>query len=331
MTATTRLLAAALLAVAGGRAGAAGPLVLAHRGASGYLPEHTLEAAAMAHAQGADFVEHDVVLSRDGVPVVLHDLDLDAVTDVAVRFPGRARADGRHYVIDFTLEELRRLRMHERRDPRTGRQVYAGRFPADGAGFRMATLAEHLALLAGLARSTGRRTGAYVELKAPAWHRREGQDLAAATLAVLRAHGHDGGGTDCRLQSFDRDEVRRLRHDLGWRGGLTWLVGAEPRRVPGRPDPLLEPGFLAAVAADADGLGPDLGRVVEPDGRPTGLVAAAHAAGLAVHAYTLRCDALPPFADSPAAALEALCAEAGIDGVFTDFPDVVRAWTRARP
>lgn len=322
------MLGGATLRGPGGAAAGDGPLVIAHRGASGYLPEHTLEAVAMAHAQGADFVEQDVVLTKDGIPVVLHDLTLDAVTDVAGRFPGRARADGRHYAIDFSLADLRLLRVHERVDPKTGRQKYPGRFPADAGGFRIATLAEHLELLAGLERSTGRRVGVYTEIKQPAWHRDQGQDVTAATLEVLRAHGHDGTGAACRLQTFDRDEVRRLRHDLRWRGGLTLLVGEAPRDAGGR-DPLLEPGALAAIAADADGLGPHLARVVGPDGTPTGLAAAARAAGLVVHAYTLRRDDLPPFADATEAALEVLV-DAGIDGVFTDFPDAAVAWRRDR-
>ncbi|MFM9025778.1 MAG: glycerophosphodiester phosphodiesterase [Planctomycetaceae bacterium] len=330
MTFESLALCAAMLAVAGGAAAADGPLVIAHRGASGYLPEHTLEAVAMAHAQGADFVEQDVVLTKDGVPVVLHDLSLEAVTDAAERFPDRARADGCRYALDFTLDELRRLRVHERRDHKTGRQKYPARFPADAGDFRIATLAEHLALLAGLERSTGRRVGVYTEIKHPAWHRQEGRDVTAATLAVLRAHGHDGTGSACRLQTFDRDEVRRLRHDLKWPGGLTLLVGEPPRGAAGGRDPLLEPGALAAIAADADGLGPHMARVVGPDGTPTGLAAAARAAGLVVHAYTLRRDDLPPFADSTAAALEALCGAAAIDGVFTDFPDLAVAWRRDR-
>ena len=317
-------------ALAVGSAPGAGPIVIGHRGASGYLPEHTLESQALAHAQGADFIEQDVVLSKDGVPVVLHDLYLDAVTDVATRFPGRSRADGRHYAIDFTLDELRRLRVHERRDVKSGRQLYPGRFPLESAGFRIVTLDEDLAFLEGLDRSTGRRTGVYTELKKPAWHRDEGQDVTTATLSILNRHGHDGTRGRCRLQTFDRDEVHRLRHELGWQGGLTLLVGelrADAGGVP--PDPLLEPGALAAIAADADGLGPHLARVIGPDGRPTGLAAAARAAGLTVHAYTLRCDDLPAFAASADDALRMLF-DAGLDGVFTDFPDVVVAWLAAR-
>lgn len=323
--------AAALMALQGGASVGQSPVVIAHRGASGYLPEHTLAAQAMAHAQGADFIEQDVVLTKDGVPVVLHDLHLDAVTHVAETFPGRDRADGRHYVIDFTLDELRRLQIHERIDQRTGRQQFPGRFPGGAAGFRIMTLAEDLEFLAGLARSTGRRIPCYTELKKPAWHREQGQDLTAATLAVLRAHGLDGAGTTCRIQCFEHDEIRRVRRDHGWQGGLTLLVGELPAEPAGAArDPLLEPGTLAEIAADADGLGPHIARIVDPAGKPTGLVAAAHAAGLAVHAYTLRCDALPPFASSAEEALRILCDEAGIDGVFTDFPDVVVAWRAAR-
>ncbi len=90
------------------------PIIIAHRGASGYLPEHTLAAKALAHTMGADYLEQDLVLSKDGVPMVLHDVYLDMVTDVARRHPDRRRRDGRFYAIDFTLAELKRLRVQER-------------------------------------------------------------------------------------------------------------------------------------------------------------------------------------------------------------------------
>ncbi|NBV47014.1 MAG: glycerophosphodiester phosphodiesterase, partial [Planctomycetia bacterium] len=132
------------------------PIVIAHRGASGYLPEHTLPAKALAHAQGADAIEQDVVASRDGVPVVLHDVHLDTVSDVAERFPGRARPDGRYYCVDFTLAELRTLSLSERFHHGDGRPVYAGRFPKGAGHFTIATLEEELAFIAGLSRTTGR-------------------------------------------------------------------------------------------------------------------------------------------------------------------------------
>ena len=147
-----------LLCLAAGVAAAASapvPLVVAHRGASGYLPEHTQAAKAYAHALGADFIEQDLVLSKDDVPVVLHDVHLDAVSDVATRFTGRQRADGRFYVLDFTLAELRQLAVHERINLRTGAPAYPGRYDSQRspAAFRISTLEEELQLIQGLNRS----------------------------------------------------------------------------------------------------------------------------------------------------------------------------------
>ena len=135
---------------------AAEPLVIAHRGASGYLPEHTLESKVLAFAQGADFIEQDVVMTRDDQLVVIHDLTLERTTDVAALFPGRARADGSYYVIDFTLEELRRLAVSEGRR-QDGQAQYPQRFPAGTSRFGLHTLEEELELIRGLEQSTGRR------------------------------------------------------------------------------------------------------------------------------------------------------------------------------
>lgn len=307
----------------------AAPLVIAHRGASGYLPEHTLEAKALAHAQAADFIEQDVVLTKDDVPVVLHDIQLDGVCDVADRFPDRRRSDGRFYALDFTLDELRTLRFSERRDPQTGRQVYPDRFPAGTGIFRIATLAEELEFLAGLDRSTGRRTGVYPEIKQPAWHRREGHDISPLVLDVLREHGFAAKADPCFLQCFDADEVRRLRGELGWQGRLVLLVGEAPDDADAAADPLLADGVLTNLAATVDGIGPPLSRVAHPDGRPTGLVAAAHRAGLVVHAYTFRRDKLPAFAADTDTALRILFLDAGIDGLFSDFPDICVTWLQS--
>jgi len=103
-------------------------VIIAHRGASGYLPEHTLPAKALAYAMGADFLEQDVVATRDDQLVVLHDIYLDRVTNVAERFPGRAREDGRYYARDFDLGEMRTLKVTERLDA-GGLPVYPHRFP----------------------------------------------------------------------------------------------------------------------------------------------------------------------------------------------------------
>lgn len=326
----THRLLLVILSALGGTAVSAAPIVIAHRGASGYLPEHTLEAKALAHAQGAQFVEQDVVLTKDDVPVVLHDVYLDAVSDAATVYPDRARDDGHHYALDFTLAELRKLTLSERRDPATGAQVYPGRFPA-GAGvpFRIATLDEELAFLAGLDASSGRRTGIYPEVKRPEWHRAQGHDISPLVLAVLEKHGFTTRADACYLQCFDADEVRRIRHELGWRGRLVQLVGEPPSGA--ELDPLLAAETLAALASVVDGIGPPITRVIDRHGRSTGLVEAAHAAGLVVHPYTFRVDRLPVFATSADAALDALFGVARVDGLFSDFPDACVNWLRDHP
>lgn len=302
---------------------AATPVVIAHRGASGYLPEHTLPAKALAVGQGADYVEQDVVASRDGVPVVLHDIHLDGVSDVAERFPGRARDDGRFYCADFTLAELKSLAIVERFDHRDGVQIYPGRFPKDEGRLALATLEEELRFLAGLSRALGRPVGIYPEIKQPAFHRREGHDLSRLVLDVLARAGYATRADRCYVQCFDPAEVRRIRTDLGWQGNLVQLVGGDAAD-------LVEGDGLGRIAEVADGLGPALELVVGKDGRTTDLVARAHAAGLVVHPWTARRDALPRWAGSFDELMERL-GGAGVDGVFTDFPDLAVAWRARQP
>ncbi len=302
------------------------PLVIAHRGASGYLPEHTLAAQAMAVGQGADFVEQDVVLSRDGVPIVLHDLTLDVVTDVAERFPGRAREDGRFYAIDLDLAEIRMLGLRERVDPATGEPVFPARFPPADLPFGIVTLAESIALVQGLEATTGRPIGIYPEIKRPAWHRAEGQDISRIVLELLAAHGYGAAG-DPRLflQSFDWAETQRIRHELGYAGPLVQLIGQNhwPDAAETDYDALLTPAGLAELGQTVDGIGPFIGLVVDETGRDTGLAARAATHGLAVHVYTLRADRLPGWATDMDALTRRLVL-AGVDGLFTDHPDLTR-------
>jgi glycerophosphoryl diester phosphodiesterase len=132
--------------------------VIAHRGASGYLPEHTLEAVAMAYAMGADYLEQDVVLTKDDHAIVLHDIHLEAVTNVAQVFPRRARSDGRYYAIDFTLAEIKALQVHERIALPAGAAVYPKRFPVGWSRFEIPTLEEEITLVQGLNKSTAARS-----------------------------------------------------------------------------------------------------------------------------------------------------------------------------
>ncbi len=292
------------------------PIVIAHRGASGYLPEHTLAAKAMAHAQGAHYLEQDLVLTRDDVPVVLHDIHIDTVTDVAAKFPTRKRADGRYYALDFTLAELKSLNVSERFNHKTGEPMYPHRFPKGQGSFQIVTLEEELALIQGLNQSTGRQAGIYPEIKKPEWHRGEGHDISRIVLPILQKHDYRTKADLCYLQCFELDEVKRIRKELGWQGRLIYLTGKS-----------LDAAQLKEVAEVADGIGPDIKTVIGPDRRPTALVKEAHAAGLKVHPYTLRVDDLPKFASSAKDLLELLFQDAGVDGLFSDFPDVAVSWS----
>ena len=306
------------------------PIVIAHRGASGYLPEHTLAAKALAHGLGADYIEQDVVATRDSQLVVLHDLHLDDVTDVALKFPGRQRSDGRHYVIDFDLAELEMLTVFERRASGTARAKYPARFPADTGLFRIATLAQELQLIAGLNRSTGRAAGIYTEIKDPLWHRRHGVDLSKLVLAELRAFGYSRGDGRAFVQCFDAAELARLKTELDCRLPLIQLVGPEPEY-----GELLTVAGLRSLSAHAYGLGPHYSQIVAAEEgrrpRPAELARRARDVGLRVHAYTFRRDDLPPYARTLEELLELFFVDAAVDGVFSDHPDVavrVRASTR---
>ncbi len=300
------------------------PIVIGHRGASGYLPEHTTESAVLAHAMQADYIEQDVVLSKDGVPVVMHDLTLDDVTNVAAVFPNRSRADNHWYSFDFTLEELRTLRVTERRSPGRPWKDKGTRFPLESGHFRISTLAEHLQLIQGLNKSRAHEAGVYVEIKGAAEHRAEGLDLSQAVLDVLTDYGYDSGEDRVYLQCFDPAEVRRLRNEL-----KTPLMIIQLLFKP------TDTAQLKSFAEVADGIGVPLEHVVtgkNADGTPqlTDLVKNAHANRLQVHVWTFRTDALPEYADTAAEYLEWLAVAAGVDGIFADQPDIVVQWRATR-
>jgi glycerophosphoryl diester phosphodiesterase len=298
------------------------PLVIAHRGASGYLPEHTLAAKVLAYGQGADYLEQDVVLSKDGVPVIFHDPHIDTTTDVAKKFPGRQRADGRFYALDFTVAELKQLNASERFNPKTGKAVFPRRFPVGVGSFQVVTLEEEIQFIQSLNRSTGRNVGIYPELKAPAWHRQEGRDLAAAILPILRKYGYDTKASACYVQCFEVAEIKRLRGELGWQGKLIMLLGG------GDSNPLLTDAGLSELAKFVDGIGPPISSYVTgktpAERKVTDLAARARKAGLKSHPYTLRADELPKCVTSVDELVKALFDEAKVDGLFTDFPDLIK-------
>jgi len=301
--------------------------VIAHRGASGYLPEHTLEGVAMAHAMGADYIEQDVVLTRDDELIVLHDLYLDAVTDVTEKFPDRKREDGKHYAIDFTLEEIKTLRVHERVTA-DGQPEFPGRFPHTNAIFRIPTLAEEITLIQDLNRSNGRDVGVYIEPKSPAWHSTEGRDLVKKVVSTLADFGYRNRSDQAYLQSFDMNYLEYARYELKTDLKLVQLIGENSWQESATDfDYLQTEKGLQAVARFADGIGPWLMQVVRvQDGEITDIsdmVALAHRLGLFAHAYTLRADQLPLDTGDIRLAVHFLKDQAQLDGVFTDHPDQV--------
>ncbi|MGD9856792.1 MAG: glycerophosphodiester phosphodiesterase, partial [Planctomycetaceae bacterium] len=265
--------------------------------------------------------------TSDDVPVVLHDVHLDTVTNVAAVFAGRKRDDGRYYAIDFTLAEIKSLRVTERIDLKTGKPVFPGRFPAGKGRFEVPTLVEELELIEGLNRSTGKNIGIYPEIKKPAWHRAQGKDISRGVLHVLDDYGYRSSEDACYVQCFDPAETRRLRKEFGCGLQLVQLIGENDwKEAPCDYDALRTAAGLRQIAEYADGIGPALQHVLsgaDRDGKPlvTPLVESAHRHGLVVHPYTLRADDLPEWCDDFDALLRMCYGDAGVDGLFTDFPD----------
>ena len=297
--------------------------IIAHRGASGYLPEHTLEAATLAFAQQPDFIEQDVVATKDGELVVLHDIHLDTVTDVAAKFPDRVRDDGRWYALDFTLAELRTLQVKERSDT-DGKQVFANRYHGSKALFTVATLDEHIELISELNREFNSNIGFYTEIKSPAWHKKEGVDISQRLPDTLARYNLNGENANIYVQCFDFAEVKRLRNELGFKGKIVLLL-ADNSWGESATDyqTLLTEQGMQDIAKYADGIGPWLPQLLDmkalQQGKivPSPWLATAKKEGLVIHPYTFRIDALPTGMTAEQI-LGLLTEPLAVDGVFTD-------------
>jgi len=288
-------------------------VVIAHRGASGYLPEHTLPAKAMAYAMGTDYLEQDIVLSKDNIPIVIHDIHLETVTDVAKKFPMKKRNDGRFYVIDFTFVELKQLNVSERFDPATNKAVFPNRFPVFTSTFKLHSLQEEIEFIQGLNKSTGKNMGIYPEIKEPEFHKKEGKDISKIVLEVLNDYGYKTKKDNCMLQCFDAKELKKIRKEFKSELFLLQLMEFKTDEK------------LEEIATYVDGIGPwipqiIIGKDINGKWQITDLVMKAHKLNLKVHAYTFRADQLGGF-DSFEALLQVALYEANVDGVFTDFPD----------
>ena len=304
------------------------PIIIAHRGASSYLPEHTLVAKAMAYAMGADYIEQDVNLTKDNQIVVTHDPYLDTITNVKELYPKKISKDGKYHIRNFTLKEIEKLNVHERTDLTTGKPVFKDRFPeTDALHLRVPTLKEELILIQGLNKSTNKDVGVYVELKNPSLYKDHGKEFAKLTLELLDKYGYKDADSKCFIQCFDPYLLKFIKNKLHSKLRLIQLIGKnEWKEVPGLDyNKMLTQKGLKEVAEYAYGIGPDISQlfVDYPSGnlKLNNVAKWAHEAGLKIHPYTLRKDSLPKGLTYQEV-IRVLLTKAKVDGLFTDFTDL---------
>jgi len=325
------------------------PLVIAHRGASGHRPEHTLAAYALAIEFGADFIEPDLVATRDGQLIVRHEPLLDDTTDIQRRpqFASRKTTrelDGKSitgfYACDFTLAEIKQLRAVQPNPARS--KQYDGEF-------EIPTFEEVLALLVRERAQRGRRIGIYPETKHPAFHLALGLPLEDRLLASLQRFDLDRATADVLIQSFESDNLQYLHART--RVPLMQLLDEQALSFDAQGVNIVDvhiakfgdgrgavpPRSLADIARYAAGIAPWKRQILrEVPGAallPTQLIAQAHAAGLRVHTYTFRNEPAmlaPDYANDPKREYWQIFA-LGIDGVFSDFPDTALSARSSQP
>jgi glycerophosphoryl diester phosphodiesterase len=300
------------------------PLIIGHRGASGHRPEHTLESYRAAVEMGADFIEPDLVSTKDGVLIARHENEIGGTTDVADRFSDRRRTktiDGQAitgwFSEDFTLAEMKTLRARERLAFRS--HAYDGRF-------QVATFDEVLELARTLRTASGSPVGVYPETKHPTYFRSIGLPLEEKLLAALTKFGMNDRTAPVFIQSFEDGNLRELRKKTSVR--LIQLLSPAVR---------FDEEGLKAIAAYADGIGPEKKMLVPvaADGSlkaATDLVERAHRAGLLVHVWTVRPEPqfLPAGYKGDVRAEFLQLRQLGVDGVFTDVPDLAAAAYRGK-
>ena len=309
------------------------PLIIAHRGASGYRPEHTLASYELAIQMGADFIEPDLVSTKDHILIARHENEISETTDVAAHpeFADRRavkKIDGREvtgwFTEDFTLAEIKTLRAKERLPFRN---------QSSNGQFEVPTFAEVIALAKRKSAETGRTIGIYPETKHPTYFRGIGLPLEEPLLALLQENGYRGRTASVYIQSFEVGNLKRLRE-------VTDLPLIQLMEAAGRPwdftvtgdlrtyHDMATPAGLKEIATYADGIGPDK-RMIVPEGPdhhllpPTLLVADAHAAGLLVHPWTFRSDGTflaPEYKGDPGKEYDQFFS-LGVDGLFSDFSD----------
>ena len=333
-----RILAGCALMVMAASA-TAQPIVIAHRGASGERPEHTLASYALAIEQGADFIEPDLVMTKDGVLVARHENEISETTDVSDRSEFAVRKttkaiDGKAisgwFTEDFTLAELKTLRARERLPLlRPNNRKFDGQF-------EIPTFEEVIALAQAEEKRRGRRIGLYPETKHPSYFQSIGLALEVPLIALLDRYGYREAADPVFIQSFEAGNLRQLR-------GMTKLRLIQLIEDSAAYAEMATAKGLQGVAAYADGVGPAKSLIVPVSrigrrGAPTRFVEDAHAAGLEVHPWTFRAEnyflpadmrkGISPRGAGDLAAEIRLFADLGVDGVFSDNPGVAVAALR---
>jgi glycerophosphoryl diester phosphodiesterase len=286
-------------------------ILVAHRGASAYAPEHTIEAYRLAIEQGADFIEQDLQITKDGVLVCLHDLTLERTTNAEEVFPVRFRVDvsedqapggasasapTKHwYVSDFTLSEIK--------------QLDAGSwFNAKFKAAKVPTFQEAIDLARG-------KAGLYPETKAPEVYGKRGFDMEELLIGILKKNRLDSPGAEPKtpviIQSFSAESLRKMRSGLKTKLPLIFLIGADPQNK------WLSADGLKMVKEFGAGIGPSKGLIE----RNPEIVKWAHQAGLTVTPYTFRSASTGRFKDVREEMRHFLF-DYGVDAVFTDNPDM---------
>lgn len=309
------------------------PLILGHRGASGYRPEHTLESYRLAIKMGADYIEPDLVMTKDGVLVARHENEISETTDVAQKFPDRKKTkeiDGEKitgwFTEDLTLKEIKTLRAKERLEFRD--QSYNGKF-------EVPTFDEVLDLLKSEQKKHKRPLGVYPETKHPSYFAAIGLPMEKAVVAALEKHGLNQASSPVFIQAFELDILKKLKALTpvplillyGSPDSPPWDFVLKKDRRTFRD--LTQPAALKELSTIIAGIGPAKGYIIPTNNfgerlKPTSLVADAHAAGLQVHPYTFRKEEifLPATYKGNTEAEYLEFFEQGVDGVFTDFPDL---------
>ncbi len=287
------------------------PLIIAHRGASGYLPEHTLAAYQLAIEQGADYIEPDLVMTRDGVLIARHENEISGTTDVATVFPERKTTkviDGEPvtgwFTEDLTLKEIKKLKARERL-PFRG-QSNNGLYPVP-------TLAEVLDLVAQQSKKRGLPIGVYPETKHPAYFRAIGLGIEEKLLAELKRARLDSDKSPIFIQSFETENLKALKKKTKVR--LVQLMDTSWRKQIAE-----DPDLFRRIATYAVGVGPNKALVFDDALK---FVEKAKAAGLLVHAWTFRDEknfVAAGFNSDPDQELKEAF-RLGVDGLFSDFPD----------